>query len=203
MCRYIGNIVVPNKTFKVDEWFNKCQNIEDVDNSIPTLIIGLKNAKENIKEFSILKKRYGDCFWTFNKNERYNDYEEDINKFTDFCIKRISDTVYRYVNVINFTRNDIKKWVDFLKSDRRKYFYNDRNRFLFILDVDKSKVVYGISLSTCNLLSIKTNSVLKLLNSNKNNILLKNFYSIPKELRKKTYTDIPTEMKLMSYFIAT
>ena len=53
MGKYIGNIVVSSPNFKVDSCFNKCLNMSTIDITLPTLIIGLSNAKNLIDNFKI------------------------------------------------------------------------------------------------------------------------------------------------------
>ena len=55
MQRYIGNIVVSNLNYKVDSCFRKLKSLDDVNDELPILIIGLENAKKSISEFNILK----------------------------------------------------------------------------------------------------------------------------------------------------
>ena len=57
MKKYIGNIVA-NQKYKVDSCFKKCQTLSEIDETLPTLIIGLQNAKNSIKDFKILVKKY-------------------------------------------------------------------------------------------------------------------------------------------------
>ena len=45
----IGNIIVSSPNSKVDDCYNKFLSLSNVDNNLPTMIIGLKNAKQNIE----------------------------------------------------------------------------------------------------------------------------------------------------------
>lgn len=119
MKKYIGNIIVKNLNYKVDDCYKKCLSMSEIDKNIPTLIIGLQNAKELIDGFDILKKRYnGDMlWWTFTKSERRIDYEKDLEDFYVFCIRTITNKInYRYINILDLSLSDIKKYKDILSS---------------------------------------------------------------------------------------
>lgn len=205
MKRYIGNIVA-NPKFKVEECFKKCYNLTDIDDSLPTLIIGLQNAKKYINDFNILKKRYIDnmLWWTFTKTERRIDYEKDIVDFHNHCINTIVNKIdYHYINFINLTYNKAKCCLNYINSNNKKYYYIDNNKFIFVFDtknVSNSKSIYGFSLNTGAFFGIARNKVISLFENNPNNVKINNFYSIPNKIRGLVNDDIPSEMILLDYF---
>lgn len=178
----IGNIICSPQT-KIDEnIFNKYKTCEEIDNNLPTLIIGMENAKKCISNFSILEKIYnnGNFRWTFKKNERRIDFEDDLKSFTEFCYNDIiKDIKYVYVDLINYSLTRIKKFIHYIKCNNKKYCYMTFNgEFMFIYD-KKYKMVYGLSLSLCEYLGIKKDKVLEKLFSNKKNkkIVKLNFFN--------------------------
>lgn len=168
----IGNVVCSPQT-KVDDIFNKVKSCSEIDNDLPTIVIGIENAKNCVPNFSILEKIYdnGNFRWTFKKNERRIDYEDDLRVFTDFCYKNIiNDIKYIYVDLINYSFTRIKKFITYLNNTNKKYCYKSFNgEFIFIYDKEY-KTVYGLSLSLCEYVGINKNKILCKLFSNKNNI---------------------------------
>lgn len=202
MKKYIGNIIVNNPNYKIDNCFNKCLNTTTIDKSLPTLIIGLQNAKDNIKDFNIIHREYENkmLWWTFSKTERRNDYNKDIQDFMSFCINKIINSIdYYFINYVNLTYNKAKKCLLYIKNNRKKYYFIDKNKFIFVYDTEMKKI-YGFSLNTCFFFDISKEKVISLIENNTNNIKIKNFYAIPNNIRKIINDDIPSEMVLLEYF---
>lgn len=173
----IGNIVCSMQT-KVSEVFNKVKNCEEIDNNLPTLVIGIDNAKNCIKDFCILTKIYdeGKFRWTFKKTERRIDYENDINIFTNYCYQYIIKSIkYTYVNLIIYDLKRVKKFIKYIQNNNKKYCYKSLNeQFLYIFD-KKYNIVYGLSLSLCEYMNIDSDKILKKIFDNKKNIKITNF----------------------------
>ena len=208
MQKFLGNIVVSSPNTKLDVCFKKCLSMSDINKSLPTLIIGLQNAKKNIDNFSILKKNYdNDMLWrTFTKMERRVDYDKDMEDFKKLCINNIVNSInYKNINILNLdTKSKIKRSINFVKNDKKKYYYIDNNKFIFLYDIesnDKNKSIYGFSLNTAAFFGISKKKVIKLLEENDKNIQIKNFYSIPNNIRRIVNDEIPKEMVLNEYFL--
>lgn len=171
MC--IANIVTKRKvTF--DSLICKCKSINDIDSTKPTLIIGWEEVKSIYgKDISILEKQINEkVFWTFDKTERRNDYEKDINAFYYFIIKDLIKNVkYSFINVITAQYSLIKRFLNFVKGNKTKYIYIDSNRFVFIYC---DGVVCGISLDDLRYMDINVNKCLNILKSNSNNHIVEN-----------------------------
>ena len=68
--RKIGNILTTEK-YDDDPLFNVVNDINKIDASLPTLIIGWEKAKEIFPDASILDWKINDkWFWTFGKRKR-------------------------------------------------------------------------------------------------------------------------------------
>lgn len=203
--KYIGNVVVPSPNFKVEDCYNKCMSIYTIDTSLPTIIIGLQNAKNQIDNFSILKKKYNDndmVWWTFSKSEKRVDYDKDMTDFYKFCIDNIINNIkYYYININNLTLTEVKKYIEKLNNNNRKYYFIHNDKFVFIYDFEDTKNIYGISLSTCAFYGLKKSKMIDLVKKNPNNKQIKNFYNIPNNIRRMVNDEIPRELTLLEYFI--
>ena len=206
MKKYIGNIIVSNLNYKSEEYFKKCKTLDEIDNEVPTLIIGLDNAKKNITDFNILKRQYSDnmLWWTFSKNERRVDHDKDIVDFQNFCIgKMIGKINYKYVNYVDLNYGKAKKIINYLLGNKKKCYYVDNNKFIFLYDKENthnSKNIYGFSLNTLAFFGISREKIVNLFKKGKNNLQIKNFYSIPRTIRNLVNDDIPSKMVLFEYF---
>ena len=90
----LGYIVSDNKIKNLKGFVEQVNDVSLADLTKPTLFVGIENAKKNIKDFSILEKKYGEnIFWTFKKTEKRVDFEEDINHFYDYIIYNISNNI--------------------------------------------------------------------------------------------------------------
>ena len=150
MKKFIGNVIVRKSNFKVEDCFKKCLSMVEINTSLPTLIIGLENAKTNIDNFNILIKRYENdlLWWTFNKTERRVDYEKDIIDFRNFCIRNVTKNFcYHNINLIETKYSNAKKYIEFIKSIEEKYYFIDN--FLKYTEVNKSYPSEQMFLKNC------------------------------------------------------
>lgn len=207
MQRYIGNIVVSNLNYKVDSCFRKLKSLDDVNDELPILIIGLENAKKSISEFNILKREYCDhqLWWTLSKTEKRIDYDKNIDDFYKYCIKQILSAVnYENINIIDLNYSETKKYIDFIKNTDKKQYFIDNDKFIFIYYKkrdDNGKYIYGISLNTASFFGISKRKVINLVENNPNNVQIRNFYSIPNNVRKLINDDIVSKIILNEYFV--
>lgn len=167
---HLGNIITSSK-YKFDKSFFVGTDFNLINESVPTLIVGWKIAKEYIgKDFSILNKKIGEnIYWTFMKDERRGDFISDLSSFykntIDFYSKKIS---YKFLNIITSKYGRIKNVMKFLKSEDKKYVYIDEDRMIYILYNDKFSI--GISLDDCEYFNLSKSKVIDFIFSNKNNI---------------------------------
>ena len=69
MQKVLANVITDLTRVKFDIKVNKCKSMDEIDKSLPTLIIGYKNAKKYIKDF--------------NEYVIYTDYNEMIIDITN------------------------------------------------------------------------------------------------------------------------
>ena len=160
----IGNIVTKSTKNTFGDIFNVVKSFDDIIKDIPTLIIGFEEAKEYIEDFNIIDKQYGDVWWTFKKTERRCEYEDDVIKFYNYAIlHEMEKTKYVYVDLINFSLNNIKKMIKFLGDNTKKYVFLTRNSHFMFVYSEQYNAVFGISLELCEYLGVDKQKVFKLL----------------------------------------
>lgn len=199
---YIGNIVVSSANIKVDSCYKKCLTMDEIDNNLPTLIIGLQNAKKNINSFNILEKTYGNVWWTFSKTEKRIDYDKDMELFYQICISKCVEKMnYKFIDIMNIDYGRGKKLLKYIKNSTNKHYYIDNNKFIFLYDEAMPQRLWGFSLNTAAFCGLSKRKIISTIANNEKNRRIKNFYSIPNTVKRLVKNDIPSEMVLLRYFI--
>lgn len=179
----LGQILTSYKNIEVNEFIKVTNNKNNLDYSLPILIVGKHNAKEIIGENNLqyLNRKVNDnLFWTFGKTERRDEFEKDIKKFNELIINRlINDIKYQYINIFNLTYSGVKELLTLInKKEKKTYLIIDNTIYLYY-----DKNVYGLSLNETKYIGIENKKILKRLGSNVYNKSLKNHFSISKNIR--------------------
>lgn len=193
----LGYIVSDTKIKNLKGFVEQVNDVSLADLTKPTLFVGIENAKKNIKNFSILDKKYGDnIYWTFKKTEKRVEFEDDIEKFYNNIIYNISCNIkYYYINIYNLRYNKIKKLYNILFSDKGKYIYIS-NEMIYLLY--KENIILGISLNLLEYIKIKKEKILNKLYSNKNNIICTDVSKCVKAIRN----EIGNNKYVVPYFMS-
>ena len=180
---YIGRIITKNKNINTLDFVDVTDNFGSIDNFVPTLVIGKKNAenffgKHNIK---VLDKHINDnVIWTFDKTERRNEYENELLKFNSNLIKNINKKIkYEFFNFFIEPCSRVKKLLRFVKSSSDKYIYIN-NEHVYMYFNDK---IYGFSLTDIEYMGVSKNKVLTLLKSNEHNHIVYNKDFLSQKMR--------------------
>ena len=176
--RKIGNIITTSKMPDYTRLFNVVDDIDDGDMSIPTIIIGVQNAREEFdNRFNVLDKCYdgGMLWWTYRKNERRADFEDDMSAFVKFCVEKVAKSIeYVYVDIPNIGVNGVKRFIRYIDNgDMKLCHVTNGDSFMFIYD-EKKSMSFGLSLSLCEYVGVKAEKVIDRVRRNKNNIIIDN-----------------------------
>ena len=155
-----------------------------VDDGVDTLIVGKKRAvelfgKENVH---VLDRKIRDnVSWTYAKNERREEYENDVKKFIDSVSKKVSSSVnYYFVNIFTEKYTFIKKMIRWIDSDSAKsVFVTDRHVYIY-----GGKDVIGLSLVDAEYAGIRKRKILDRIKSNPANSVFDGSDFIDENLRK-------------------
>ena len=168
----LANIVTKEHNTKFGNIYNVVNSCEYIDDKLPTLYIGLNMAKQCIAYFNILEKHYPsqNCWWTFSKTERRNDYINDTTKFQeDVVLNALKEVKYEHVDFMTYTLNRLKKFIRYVMSSNDKICFLTRNsNFIFIYDT-KLKCVFGLSLTLCEYCGVDRHKVVDKIKKNKRN----------------------------------
>ena len=97
----IANIVC-ERDIKIDNKFNLINSIDAIIPGLPTLIVGINNAKSYTKDISYLDRRIDDnTFWTFSRLEKRDLFEEDLFYFIQFAYNKLLEHAkFKFIDLI-------------------------------------------------------------------------------------------------------
>lgn len=160
---YIGNIVT-NSKLELDN-FKICKKIDEVDDTLPTLIIGWGQTKDIFGEsVSILHKKISNkILWTFSTKERKSEYETDLDEFISYCYNSFGSNIpYVYLDLLYGKRNINFKIIRKILSLKNPTTYISPNNMVYIYG---ENIIFGVDL---NIISLKEGKVDKVINKVKN-----------------------------------
>ena len=170
--KYIGNIVTRTK-LEINEFFLITDNLENIDKTVPTLIVGWSLVKELYPDQDILTPTIDENIsWTFGKREKRYKHEIDIEEFIKKCAAKMSENVnYKFFNYLMAAPEKRKKFVEFINRGGCYIYHN--SRFAYIYNPN-SKMTIGISLVDLRYVDVKIKSFLSMLNIEGNNLVVNN-----------------------------
>lgn len=202
--KYIANLLVDKQNmFSFDKAIKMCLSKEDIIPSLPTLIIGYNLAKHIIQNFNILEKQYPEqnLYWVFSKYEKKYEYDLGIEEFYDIAVHKLIDGIkYQYISIYQTKYNEIKNIINFINNEQYKLiFYDSKKENLFIYNKNE-KIIYGISLNTCEYVGIIKNKIIKKINENKMNMIITAIDWHSDRMRRIIYNKIYYFLPIYDYF---
>lgn len=199
----IGNIVYNGTIKGFGNLFNVFTEYSQINNKLPTLIIGYDKASKIIPNFSILNKEYNDGMlrWTFSKTEQRNEHINDLKCFKEYCIiRKVKDINYKYIDIISFGYNRIKKLILYINSDDKKLCFLTKNsKFIFIYS-ERYNIIWGLSLTLCEYVGVEKQKIIKKIRNNKSNRFIQNVDIINEDIRKNIGENTHYLLPLYLYF---
>jgi hypothetical protein len=115
----IGNIVNYGQIKIELDHFHTWLSLDEIDNELPTLLVGYSNTKKIFGELNFFDKKLDhNLFWTLNRGEdRYN-FNRDLGIFIEYCESKLTDKFeYLFINPFELSLNQIKRFLRHLKSE--------------------------------------------------------------------------------------
>lgn len=198
----IGNIV--SSSVIKEENFNLFDEIESIDNSFPTLIIGWDKTKEIFGDkVSILHKKISNkLYWTFSGKERRVDFENDLKQFKKTCYNDFgSEIPYIYLDPLHDKLKKIKKILKKIYSLEESISYITDKNMLYILG---DNIIFGVDLNITEFMSIQNDKIITRIHNLTNSVLIDNeIFNKCKEFIKKLDNDyklVPYVVKYGKYY---
>jgi hypothetical protein len=159
----IGNIVNYGVGKFSLEHFHVFENLTDVDNDLPTLLVGFSQTKKHFGELNFFDNKLRDnLFWTCNRMEdRYN-YNKDLGRFIDYCEEQLTNSFeYLFINPFELKLSQIKRFIRFLRQGDG-FFITD-GPMVYIWVSDKT---FGFNLDFSELFGVEPEHILRFLMDN-------------------------------------
>ena len=142
---------------------------EFTDDGIPTLVVGKKRAVDLFggENVHVLDRNIMEhVSWTYAKNERRNEYEEDIEKFKNSITKKLkSSMTYYFVNIFTERYSFFKKMLKWIDSDSKKSVYvTEKHIYIY-----GGKSVIGLSLADFDYAGIDSDRIIDRISKNPSN----------------------------------
>lgn len=139
----IANIVCERK-IKIDNKFNLINSIDESTPNLPTLIVGLDNAKKFGGKLSYLDRKLNpNTFWTFNRMEKRDLFEEDLFYFIEFSYNELlKDIKFNFIDLILSESKKINEVFDNIKINENVItFLYENMMYIYI-----NHMIYGFDL---------------------------------------------------------
>ena len=182
---YLGQIIYNGKSLKTLPFIKVTDSLST--DKIPTLVIGRKKVEKLFpqEKLSVLERRIGaNVYWTYSKNERRDDFEEDVKKFEDHIVETyIQNHKYTFFNVLTANLEAIKRFITFVRNKKPKYFFIT-DCHIFVYNPDTNTTI-GISLTDLDYIDISREKVIKKIIENPYNEVIKDDTFLGFSLRSK------------------
>ena len=164
---FLGRIVSGAKIQDVPFYIEVTKKF--TDDGVPTLVVGKKRAVEifGAENVHVLDRSINEhVSWTYAKNERRNEYEEDIDKFKKSITKKLKSNVsYYFVNIFIERYSFFKKMLKWIDSDAKKSVYlTDKHIYIY-----GGKNVIGLSLGDFDYAVIDSDKIIDRIKKNPSN----------------------------------
>lgn len=167
---YIGNIVTDSKIEY--ENFKIYRNLEDINDDLPTLIIGWGKVKELFGDtISILHKKISNkVFWTFNPKEKKSEYEIDLEDFISYCYNFFGENIpYIYLDILYGKKNVNSRIIRKILTLENPVTYFSPNGMVYIYG---ENLIFGVDLNIIDLFEGKREKIEKTIKDLTNNTLV-------------------------------
>ena len=142
----IANIVCEREV-KIDNKFNLINSINNSIPNLPTLIVGVDNAKKyvgNSNKLSYLDRKLNtNTFWTFNRMEKRDLFEEDLFYFIEFSYNELlKDIKFDFIDLILSDSDKINKVFNKIKTSNNVITFSYGN----MVYIHINHMIYGFDL---------------------------------------------------------
>jgi len=145
----IGKII-SEKNIKIPENFEFSNSFKEIDDSIPTLLVGWSNVKENYPKTSIRNKKIkNNVYWTFSSLEKRGIFEKDLKTFIirsyGDLIKELQliniDPIYNKISDMDSMILELGKLTNGIGYLYLDYFYIFKDKKIYFLDIGLLKFI--------------------------------------------------------------
>ena len=179
---------------------NSIIKIEEIDNSLPTLIVGWKFLKNNYSELNVNilthKIIENKLYWEFSFEENKSSHVNGIQSFVENAPDFYFFERYKYINLdpIFYNVRDNQELFDIFPKEING-FYKFKNRMLYFLS---EKTIYGLDLDMYKFFKFNIEGIINKLSEINNGI---KFFDSEGEYYQKYYKIFPDFSHLKIYLV--
>ena len=139
----IGNVVC-KRHIKIDKNFNLIKSTNEIIEGLPTLIVGLDNAKSFTDKISYLDRKINtNTFWTFTRLEKRDLFEEDLFYFIKFSYDELLKSAnFKFIDLILSDSDEINKVFNQIKTSNNVITFSYEN----MVYTHINHMIYGFDL---------------------------------------------------------
>lgn len=152
----IGNIIT-NLDYQYPEYLNVSDTL-DIDNSLPTLVVGFDLAKElfpnqrNAANNHIIDK----IFWTFGRLENRSKFDLNLENFIRFCFyNQIENINYIFLDLIHSKPSKLFKITKKILSLRNPISFQYKD----MCYIYSGENIFGIDLNLCQFVDLDRDKI--------------------------------------------
>jgi hypothetical protein len=159
----IANIVSKTK-INVSQDFNVVDSLDEIIQGIPTLIVGFEYVCGLYPDFDVLEKKIDEnIYWTCQRNEKRDKYEEDLEWFiTKVYSDLTADISYIFVDPIHYNKKTMLKLIRKIYSTKDKITYQ-HGKMIYIYG---DKFIFGVDLKLLEYIGKDSEKILTKIKSN-------------------------------------
>lgn len=161
----IGNILYTDElvNHKKVNYINYIENnnINIINNDLPTLIVGWNNVKfNNINNISILNKTIipYKLYWEFSFKENKQEHVYGVDLFSKLSLNYFFEKKYNYITIDPIFQNIllVNDIFNYIVGDIKKTYLN--NNMLYVLTTKNN--IYGLNLNILDFFNIKKEKII-------------------------------------------
>lgn len=139
----IGNVVC-KRHINIDKNFNLIKSTNEIIEGLPTLIVGLDNAKSFTDKISYLDRKINtNTFWTFTRLEKRDLFEEDLFYFIKFSYDELLKSAnFKFIDLILSDSDEINKVFNEIKTSDNVITFSYEN----MVYTHINNMIYGFDL---------------------------------------------------------
>jgi hypothetical protein len=171
----IGNVVSQSKIKILDD-FNLVDSLDKTIQGMPTIIVGWKFVKQSFPNYNILDRKLSpNLFWTFEKTENHELFDEDFYKFYIYTYKSLTKELkYIFLDPFYMTKEQLNKfYINVIKKSVVLHFF-DNKRSINMMYVYDNKIIYGLDLYLLKYCGYDINKITENIHKNANVFLESN-----------------------------
>ncbi len=150
--------VVTDSNLNLSEYFNVVKNFDEIDENLPTLIVGYEYAKELFPSFNVSKVHIQDnIYWTVKKFYDRDKFQEDLTYFLNqVYLELIKDVKYVFIDLVLYSPRKVIKIIKKIYSLKGMVAYRNDN----MIYIYGENLIFGLDLNLVRYIGISEEKVI-------------------------------------------